>query len=362
MHESVNISLKLTNNCNLSCKYCYEKSRGNKSILNLNSLEHFFKDCKNHTVDRVQFVWHGGEPLLVGLDYLKNLRELQKRHLEDNQIIVKNCIQTNGMLLNKEHIQFFLKENIGVGISIDGPRRFHDHYRRTLSDEESFKVLIPKIDLIKEYNIPLSISCVITSMSVKQPEEYWLFFSQIAADFVDFLPCQYFDSNKNTQPLAVSGVDFSYFLTSIFDKWMSSDNTKIRFKIFENLIYRMTSIGNDSFCQTSGRCMDYYTITTDGKLYACDWFVGKNDFLYGELKQFTLDDLLSRNLPNKVVSSIIELYTFCKACKWFNVCNGGCPYQHYLSNIKNHKGFDCESRNILFSHIESYLNRFEELC
>ena len=51
-------------------------------------------------------VWHGGEPLLSGLDTFKYIVDIQNR-LNVNNLMIMNTVQTNGLLLNEDWIKFF---------------------------------------------------------------------------------------------------------------------------------------------------------------------------------------------------------------------------------------------------------------
>ena len=74
--------------CNLACTYCYyldkidlHKGKHAHSMPE-NILEEYIKQHIDATTDDiVQFSWHGGEPLLAGIDYFRKIRELQKTHL-----------------------------------------------------------------------------------------------------------------------------------------------------------------------------------------------------------------------------------------------------------------------------------------
>jgi uncharacterized protein len=76
----------------------------------------------------IPFAWHGGEPALYGLDGFRRIVALEKRHSPRGREI-HNGIQTNGLLLDEEWCRFLADEGFRVGLSLDGPARFHDLYR-----------------------------------------------------------------------------------------------------------------------------------------------------------------------------------------------------------------------------------------
>lgn len=130
--------------CNLNCAYCYylgkkKLFRGiNKFRLNEELLENFIRQyIEGAQTPVVTFVWQGGEPTLLGLDYFRNVVELQKKY--SNGKIIENAFQTNGILLNDDWCRFFTDNKILVGISIDGEEHNHDHFRRTASGDPHLK-------------------------------------------------------------------------------------------------------------------------------------------------------------------------------------------------------------------------------
>ena len=89
--------------CNLNCSYCYylekEKLYKNKGSFRMSD-ELLAKFIKQYIwvqeVKTIQFVWQGGEPTLLGLDYFKKVVELQKKFADGKRI--ENSFQTNGKI------------------------------------------------------------------------------------------------------------------------------------------------------------------------------------------------------------------------------------------------------------------------
>ena len=59
-----------------------------------------------------------------------------------------NCIQTNGTLLTPEWCQFLKNHGFLVGVSIDGPQKLHDKYRRTTTNKHTFSKVMKSIDML----------------------------------------------------------------------------------------------------------------------------------------------------------------------------------------------------------------------
>ena len=130
-----NIMLKPAGSlCNLDCQYCYylDKSEiygGHEPRMSTDMLETVVKEYIGaNDVPEVTFNWHGGEPLILGLDFYKKALEFERKYADGK--IIHNTLQTNGTLITDEWADFLAKNDFLVGISIDGPADIHDRYRR----------------------------------------------------------------------------------------------------------------------------------------------------------------------------------------------------------------------------------------
>lgn len=118
--------------CNLDCRYCYylkkqhlypngESFRMNDDLLEEYIVQHIEASPK----PLIHFSWHGGEPTLLGLDYFRKIVALERKHRPSGRQII-NGIQTNGTTLDEEWCRFLAAEGFYAGLSMDGPREFHD--------------------------------------------------------------------------------------------------------------------------------------------------------------------------------------------------------------------------------------------
>jgi len=128
--------------CNLNCEYCFylEKQAlfgpGEQYRMSDEILSAFITNyVSSQPTPIVQFVWQGGEPTLLGLNFFKRVIELQKPFAGTKTIT--NSLQTNGTLLTDEWCAFLRRNKFMVGISIDGPKEIHDRYRRDRAGNRS---------------------------------------------------------------------------------------------------------------------------------------------------------------------------------------------------------------------------------
>lgn len=131
------ITLQITQNCNLSCKYCAyanpiegkQRHHENKSMpleLAKKGVNFLFEHSKNEKDVCVGF--YGGEPLLE-FDKIRKIIKYSEKLAEQYDKQLTFALTTNATLFTDEMIEYFSKHNINILISLDGPRDIHDKNR-----------------------------------------------------------------------------------------------------------------------------------------------------------------------------------------------------------------------------------------
>ena len=162
--------LELTEDCNLNCRYCQTSGkyaptvsmRSEMSQKTCKKMVDFF--CANvQGVEKPAISFYGGEPLLK-FDLIRETVEYINKTYGRGKFIFS--ITTNGTLLNKEIIDFFIKNDFLLAVSLDGPEKVNDRYRVTRNGKGTFHTIMNNLGLIKKYNSSyfsrnVSISCVL---------------------------------------------------------------------------------------------------------------------------------------------------------------------------------------------------------
>ena len=131
LRPSTVLIMKATRLCNLRCNYCHAWKEGPNQVMGFEVLAKTTRDIlRQSTVNRVSFVWHGGEVTLLPIDFFRKALLLQREFRNERQVIT-NSIQTNATRLCDDWVRFFVSANFEVGVSIDGPPEIHDLRRRT---------------------------------------------------------------------------------------------------------------------------------------------------------------------------------------------------------------------------------------
>ena len=363
--------------CNLACKYCYYLEKNNlyqnshRHLMSDEMLEQFTREyIEAQTMPQVLFTWHGGEPLMRSIDFYKKALALQKKYAHGKQI--DNVIQTNGTLLTDEWCEFFAQNHWLVGISIDGPQEYHDHYRVTPAGKPSWEKVMQGISLLKKHRMEWNAMAVVNAYNAEHPLEFYHFFRDNGCQYLQFTPIverltEHEDgrtlaslADDREIPLADASVtpqQWGNFLCTIFDDWVRHDVGKTFVEIFDCTLANWMGV-LPGICAYSKECGHAGVMEHNGDVYSCDHFVFPEyklgnireqsliDMLYGE-KQQAFSRLKHTSLPRQ-----------CKECDIEFACHGECPKNRFEKDKYGEPGLNylCQGYYQYYTHVAPYMD------
>jgi uncharacterized protein len=349
--------------CNLSCSYCYYLGKDKLyppepgRLMDDETLERYISQHISASTDpEVFFSWHGGEPLLAGIDFYRKAVEIQEK-LRPEGYKIMNGIQTNGTLLDKDWCRFFSEKDFYVGISIDGDEQLHNSFRIYRNGEPSFKKVISGYNLLKEFGIRSEILCVVSSVNVKYPQGVYRFFKTLGADYITFLPLvtRKGDNLQGVTEDTVEPDDFGRFLIDIFDEWLSEDIGKVKIQVIEEAL-RTAFDQEHTLCIFRRRCGGVPVIEHNGDFYSCDHYVD-GDHLLGNINLIPLENLLDDERQIRFgITKEESLPDYCRNCEVLSMCNGECPKNRFLKTPSGEPGMNylCQGYRMFFNHIRPF--------
>jgi len=314
--------------CNLDCSYCYylcHDDAGNPNM-DLKLLNH---TIRNHIQSQpehspvVDFIWHGGEPMLRGIDFYQQAMIMQKQWA--NGKTVANTIQTNGTLINQRWAEFFAQHNFMVGVSIDGPHLVHNIARIDKKGLSSFERTLRGIEALKKNKVEFNTLTVINNRSYQQGKAIYQFLKENGSHYMQFQPCIDHELDRRSDfNWSLTGEQWGRFLCDLFDEWCQEDITQVYVQFFENCLMLLMGQANQ-MCHHAKTCGQQLMMESDGQIYSCDHF-GYPAFNLGEVSNTKLAEMVSSEQQryfgeNKQAS----LCQRCHDCDFKPLCNGGCP-------------------------------------
>lgn len=363
--------------CNLACKYCYYLEKNNlyqnshRHLMSDEMLEQFTREyIEAQTMPQVLFTWHGGEPLMRSIDFYKKALALQKKYANGKQI--DNVIQTNGTLLTDEWCEFFAQNHWLVGISIDGPQEYHDHYRVTPAGKPSWEKVMQGISLLKKHRVEWNAMAVVNAYNAEHPLEFYHFFRDNGCQYLQFTPIverltEHEDgrtlaslADDREIPLADASVtpqQWGNFLCTIFDDWVRHDVGKTFVEIFDCTLANWMGV-LPGICAYSKECGHAGVMEHNGDVYSCDHFVFP-EYKLGNIREQSLIDMLYGG-KQQAFSRLkhTSLPRQCKECDIEFACHGECPKNRFEKDKYGEPGLNylCQGYYQYYTHVAPYMD------
>lgn len=357
--ETLGLIIKPTRKCNLRCGYCQDWRKNSSSISFEVLTQLTAKALLPLHHNRVEFIWHGGEPLLLGIDFFTKSIALQEQFSRPTQQI-RNSIQTNATLITHEWCEFFAAYGMHVGVSIDGPKNIHDINRNYASGKSSFLDVKAGIELLKRYRIPFGVLMVLTepALSIGAAKMYDFFTKDLLVTRFSFLAARPDNSPGDLHAVKsqyTNSVSYTSFMRDMFDIWYKYDDPTIKIRELNSILLTVLG-GLPSACTLAGGCIgQYFLAEPNGDLYHCDKYLGDKEYYVGNITQSTFDEIkISDSMLNLARNESIQLLKL-QQCESFDVCNGGCPHDRYVMkrlSVEN-RDVNCCGQHSLIQHIKS---------
>ncbi len=344
--------------CNLACDYCFyldkmqfyptRAPRMSETVLNA-----LLRQLLSQPVPHLSIGWQGGEPTLMGLSFYRKAVELMQRYGRGQ--VVANGIQTNGALLDRAWAKFFRDYHFLVGLSLDGPERIHDHYRRNKAGSGSWRKARDAAHLLLDSGVEVNALIVVNAYSAQFPDAIYAFHKENGLRFMQFIPCVETEG-AGVADFSVSAASYGAFLCRIFDLWLAdfvggSPTTSIRW--FEALLFQYARFAPTE-CTLLETCGNYLLIEHNGDVYPCDFFA-EPGWKLGNLLDTPLPAIF--NAPQQATFGEIKstLPADCRACEWRAQCWGGCTKDRMRNPALDGRNHFCEAYKIFFPHADSHL-------
>lgn len=364
--------------CNLNCTYCYylEKEKlypsdPEKWFMNEKMLDLFIQQyIYSSSEPAILFTWHGGEPLMRGMEFFQKVIALQKKYSGGKTI--ENSIQTNGTTLTDDWCRFFHDNHFLVGFSIDGPEHCHDMYRVYKNGQPSFYRAMKGLELLQRHKVEFNTLSVVNDYNSQYPLEVYRFLKDIGSHFMQFtpiveridpgarpdelslLPSSAFREAR-VAPWSVKPLQYGDFLIGIFDEWVKKDVGDYFVVTFDCVLANWLRVP-PPLCIYAETCGHAGVVEFNGDVYSCDHFVFP-EYKLGNIRDKSL--LTYMNLPRQRKFGLDKRDTlpgYCRKCDFRDLCNGECPKNRFISTPDGEPGLNylCAGFKKFYQHVEPY--------
>jgi uncharacterized protein len=373
--------------CNLNCTYCYYLHKeellgqtGSPQMSDETLERHIRQYIEAQTGDEVVFSWQGGEPTLLGIEFFEKVVALQETYKKPHQSI-ENDLQTNGTLLDSDWAAFLKRNNFLVGLSCDGPKELHDHYRVTKGGQPTHDKVMAAARLLKQHGVPFNALCVINRENARYPLDVYRFLSrELGVWRVQLISCvepavfrnvapQRWDpaampviGAPQAKPGALDSVvtdwsvdpdDWGRFLCKVWDDWYSRDYGKVHVDLFETVIAQSLGMTAQR-CITAQFCGKGMAVEHNGDVFSCDHYVYP-EYRLGNIGELHLGTMAYGEPQKKFGFAKRDMLPrYCMQCEHLTLCWGECPKNRFLRTPDGEPGLNylCSGLKQFYTHIQ----------
>lgn len=317
MAEIKSLILRITEQCNLHCAYCYADRGCYGQMTQELAIAAAALCCPEGGCLRIQFT--GGEPLL-------NIRVMEAVHAfgQATGRRFSLAVQTNGTPLTKENCRKLAAMNCAVGVSLDGLPEANS-LRCFPDGSETFSAAVRGIRNLGEVGLRCNLTTVVTGANARQLgqlADLALWLGNVSGVGLDlFRPI----GRGEEQNLAPAENDLAKGLTELIKKTNELKAAGIPFRLREPERLKKRAI--------CGGCGDIYCyaqteeslcVDADGNCWPCSSLTGRTGYLLGNIRD---------GLPETPrAAAALKPPKTCKACPSFSLCGGGCPAGRSANN------------------------------
>jgi uncharacterized protein len=308
-------------------------------------------------------IWHGGEPLAAGREYLAALMAPFRG--------VRHHIQTNATLIDDEWCRFFADRDIRVGLSIDGPAD-RNAARATWSGQPAFGRIMRGADHLRRHGIEFSAIAVVSDPTPDVASQLYEFFADLGCVVLGINIEE--KEGVNTRSNDLDAEKVGGFWAALTEAWRR--NPVIRIRELERVLGYVAA-------EFDGRADDFLPATMDpfptvahngdvvlfspelaGFADAAGALTGDSagersaaaphpGFAVGNVLQRSLAALVAGGAGQAWVAEFREGVELCRTtCPYFGFCGGGQPANRYFEHGRFDTARTCHCQNSRISLIE----------
>ena len=356
--------------CNMRCSYCFYNdvsrnrhtrdygmmSRDTAEAIILRAMEEAKRRAAPDDGCVISICFQGGEPTLWGLDNYRFFVDLASGQ-DTRGYFFKYTLQTNGILLDADWIEFLCENDFLVGLSVDGYKHINDINRLDIMGDSTYSKVLKAASLLGRRGVHFNILSVVTDKTARYADKLLKFFLSQNLRDLQFIPCvDGFGSESSHLSAAQCGV----FLKASFDIWYQHQKAGEHLYIrFFNNILNMFQGRQPEQCSMGGHCAIQLTVEADGSVYPCDFYV-LDEWRLGNVHNDRFFDMLSSETAKRFISESAAVNEECAKCRWLALCRGGCKRdKEPIINGRLSSNRFCSAYKDFFCY--SY-DRFVKLC
>ena len=323
------LCLHIAHDCNLACRYCFAEEgeyHGRRALMSYEvgkkALDFLVKNSGTRVNLEVDFF--GGEPLM-NWQVVKDLVSYGRSLEEPYHKKFRFTLTTNGILLNDEIMEFANKEMANIVLSIDGRKKINDLMRPYRGGQGSYDTIVPKFQKVAESRNQMNyyVRGTFTRNNLDFAKDVAhladLGFKQISVEPVVAEPADDYALREEDLPGLLE--EYDRLAVELLNRRKEGKGV--------NFFHFMIDLeGGPCVAKRLSGCgsgTEYLAVTPWGDLYPCHQFVGKEEFLMGNVDE----GITREDIRDEFKTCNVYAKEKCRNCFAKFYCSGGCAANSY---------------------------------
>ena len=338
------LCLNIAHDCNIRCGYCFASTgdyHGGRKLMpfTVASKAIDFLLSTSGARKRLEVDFFGGEPLM-NFDVVKETVLYAREREKEYGKRIGFTITTNGTLLDKD-IEEFINENMNnIVLSIDGRKRVNDRMRKFVDGSGTYESIMPKLK----------------SFVASRGDKSYYIRGTFTANNLDFCSDVLHLADEGFKEISIEPVvaekEKGYalreeHLPGIYQEYDKLASKYIEYnesgKGFRYYHFLMDLDGGPCIYKRVSSCgsgVEYFAVTPDGELYPCHQFVGRQEYLMGDVWK----GVTNRELQKEFSENTVYHKEKCRECWARFYCSGGCQANAAAFNNDLKSPYDLECK------------------
>ena len=338
------LCLNVAHDCNMRCGYCFANTgdyhEGRRLMpfsVASRAVEFLLESSGNRK--RLEVDFFGGEPLM-NFDVVKETVLFAREREREYGKRIGFTITTNGTLLDKKTAEFINKNMDNIVLSIDGRKQVNDRMRRFTGGSGTYDDIMPKLK----------------SFVASRGDKSYYIRGTFTANNLDFCSDVLHLADEGFKEISIEPVAAEKgkayalkeeHLPRIYREYDRLAEKYIDYyekgKGFRYYHFLMDLDGGPCVYKRVSSCgsgVEYFAVTPDGELYPCHQFVGRKEYLMGDVWK----GVSNKELQKEFSGNTVYHKEKCRECWARFYCSGGCQANAaaFNNNLKEPYDIECK--------------------
>lgn len=329
------VTLMLTSNCNLRCRYCYAEAGERPKLMSrpmIDAALDYFWRSRFGGGRRAALVFHGGGEPTLAVRELKYAMSAFAEEAKGRGIEPLFSLTTNGAFGDAAR-RVLARYRCALTLSWDGPPEIQERQRPAANARTYAHRLTDNLAWAKREGLPVSIRTTVTADSLAKLDHIIEFFADLGLTALSLEPCAV--DGRADASMAPKRTSFALACAEqALAWWPRGVRIKSTFLAWGKFSPR--------FCgMTTGNCL----VTPEGNLSACYEVLDPGNeqearYLFGHIGAKGEQPVIDADKRTRISSRDVQAIDACAQCPFEYSCAGWCPYKISRAGFRYQDGID----------------------